>query len=210
MLWLNLCLLLLFLRLVPVVVNLREGYCPERLPVVMVCAVERLRFRCVHSPEPARSCCRRRKTGENRERQGKPSELLPKAVVHLLRTKGCAAPVCGGAEAKRAMPFNNNLSRLPDCGWFRGSCNCFLQLLVCKLLTEKPKESRNSLPTGNLSRPSNPRSTRFPRSYSSPVATGFSLYEIQSLQLPPYSFTLVKPASVKASTFGQAVTPEPQ
>jgi hypothetical protein len=60
---------------------------------------------------------------------------------------------------------------------------CFLRLLVCKLLNEKPKEGRNRSPTSNLSQPSNPRPTRFLGSYSSPIAIGFSLYEIQSLQL---------------------------
>jgi len=100
MLWLNLCLLFLFLRLSLAVAGLREDSCSGRLPVMMVCAVKRLWFCPVHSPEPTRSCCRYRRTGGYRECKGKPSELLPKPIVHLLRTEGCAAPVCGGTEAK--------------------------------------------------------------------------------------------------------------
>ncbi len=106
--------------------------------------------------------------------------------------------------------ISNHLTRLPDCGWFWGFCNYFQRILVCKLLTEKPKEGRNSLPIGNLSQPPNPRPTRPLGSYSSPVAIEFPSYEIQSLQLPGYSFTLFSPASLSAITFGQAVTPEPQ
>jgi hypothetical protein len=43
------------------------------------------------------------------------------------------------------------------------------------------------LPLGNLSQPLNPRPIRLLAFYSSPVAIGFSGYEIQSLQLliPP-------------------------
>jgi len=136
----------------------------------------------VHSPEPARSCCRCRQTWGYRKRQGNPSELLQKAIGLLLRTKGCDEPACGGPHTK-PRAFNNNLTRLPDCGSLRGSCNCFRRVLVCKLLTEKPKESRNRPLAHNLSQPSNPRPTRLLGSYSSPTATGLSLYEIQSLQL---------------------------
>lgn len=71
--------------------------------------------------------------------------------------------------------FNNNLTRLPNCGWLRGSCNCFLRLLVCKLLNGKPKEGCNRLLARHLPQPPNPRPTRPLGSYSSPVAIGFSL-----------------------------------
>ena len=47
-----------------------------------------------------RSQCRCRQAGGYRERQEKSSEVLPKVIVRLLRTKGCAAPVRGGTEAK--------------------------------------------------------------------------------------------------------------
>gem|GEM_PF-6500946 len=50
--------------------------------------------------------------------------------------------------------------------YFNSSISC---------ITVKPKEGRNSLPAGNLSQPLNPRPTRPLGSYSSPVATGFSL-----------------------------------
>ncbi|CAH1227041.1 hypothetical protein PAECIP111893_05356 [Paenibacillus plantiphilus] len=100
MLWLNLCLLLLFLRLVLAVVGLREYSCSERLPVVMVCAVGQLSFSRVYSPEAPPFRCRRRQTGGYRDRQGKRSELLRKVIAHLLRTKGYVAPVCRCTEAK--------------------------------------------------------------------------------------------------------------
>ncbi|SCW62316.1 hypothetical protein SAMN04487970_102152 [Paenibacillus tianmuensis] len=53
--------------------------------------------------------------------------------------------------------FNNHLTRLPCYGWLRAACNCFRRVLVCKLLTEKPKEGCDSLPPRNLSQPPNPR-----------------------------------------------------
>lgn len=130
----------------------------------MVCAVGWLWFRRVHSHEPTCSCCRCCRTGGYCECQGKPSELLPNVIIHLLRTKGYATPVCGGTEAKRTMPFNNNLTRQPDCGWLRGSCNCFLQPLVCNLLNGKPKEGCNRSLAHNLSQSPNPRPTRLPGS----------------------------------------------
>lgn len=106
--------------------------------------------------------------------------------------------------------FNNHLTRPTYCGWLRAACNCFPRVLVCKLFTEKPKEGRNRSHAHNLSQPPNPRPTRPLASYSSPVATAFSGYEIQSLQLPAYNRTLLNPASCSAITFGVAVTPEPQ
>ncbi len=113
-------------------------------------------------------------------------------------------------DGSRGHEHSNHLFRPPDCGWLRASCNHFPRLLVCKLLTVQPKEGRNSPPTGNLSQPPNPRPTRPLRPYSSPLAIGLFLYEIQSLQLPAYSRTFVNPASFSAITFGVAVTPEPQ
>lgn len=89
-------------------------------------------------------------------------------------------------------------------------CRVQQQLLVCSLLNENAKEGCNSPPPGNLSQPPSPRPTRPLSSYSSPVATGFPSYELQSLQLPAYSFAPLTPACHKDNKFGQAVTPDPQ
>jgi len=79
--------------------------------------------------------------------------------------------------------FSNNLTQPPNCGWLRGSCNCFRRVLVCKLFAEEPKEGCNRSLAHHLSQPPNPLPTRPLGSYSSPVAIGLSAYEIQSLQL---------------------------
>src|SRR5699024_6994038 len=46
--------------------------------------------------------------------------------------------------------------------------------------------------------------------YSSFVSTSFASYEIQSLKLPGYNFTLSNPSISRAKIFGVADIPEPQ
>jgi hypothetical protein len=46
-----------------------------------------------------------------------------------------AVPAFGAGVAR----LLGNLIRLLDFGWLWAVCNCFRRLLVCKLLTEKPK-----------------------------------------------------------------------
>ena len=141
---------------------------PKRLPVITIHAAGRLRLRCGHSPESHRSRCRCFRTGGCQPRQGKFSE------VFQWRSSSCSARKVATNllvdHRKRSLrAYNSNLTRPPRCGWLRVVCNCFRQLLVCKLLTEKPKEGCNSPPPGNLSQPLNP----LLGSYSSPTAVGF-------------------------------------
>lgn len=183
MLWLNLCLLLLFQRLAPAGAGLRKDSCSGRLPVVMVARWNGSGSVTTTPPRPHvpdANVTNPGDTGNANESQANCSQRWSntcsarKATLRLF--------VDGRKQNRRT--FNNYLIRPPLYGWFRGSCNCFRRVLVCKLLTEKPKKSCNRSLAPNLSQPPNPRPTRPLRFYSSPVATGLSLYETQSLQLP--------------------------
>jgi hypothetical protein len=56
-------------------------------------------------------------------------------------TKGLAAPVCGRPEARPTIPFYNHLDPTAGLWLAPGFCNCFLRLLVCKLLNESTKRA---------------------------------------------------------------------
>lgn len=77
--------------------------------------------------------------------------------------------------------------------------------LVDKLVDKKRKKDCNRLFTCNLSQPPNPRPERLRGSYSSPVATGLSSYETQSLQLliPPRTPMLGRFRNKKMGGLGQ-------